>query len=393
MRTMKQSHSQSKHGYIAPLNITSLQKRPSGVNNDFDRYDKVLMMRCRIRIARVFLLCVLLLFSLPESHGAIFSDDCGDCHSLYPGMMEEGPSGEQKYVLQNALCVNCHSSAGKDVIKILGGVRVPVVNNTVKPDSTLAGGNFFYVAKGFGDRRGHNVDIIASPDAKFGDAPPGYDPETDPSVIGYNSKRPLTCAGSNGCHGNRNVRDPFMAIKGSHHADDSPVDGSTTAKSYRYLKNTNKIKGVLGLEDQDWGQNSSLKKHNEYSPSMDNFCANCHSSYYRKDKIGKMSPWFRHPAGVILPKRDEYMNYNPDVPPPPDMPGARMYNPDAPVAREIVPEAPSEVVKPGTDIVFCLSCHVAHASPNESMLRWDYDAIALGEVGGGCLICHTEKSE
>ena len=136
-----------------------------------------------------------------------------------------------------------------------------------------------------------------------------------------------------------------------------------------------------------------MKKHNEYSPSMDNFCASCHGDFYRKDKIGKMSPWFRHPAGIILPKRDEYMYYNPDVPPPADNPGVRMYSPDAPVARDVILQAPSETVKPGTDMVFCLSCHVAHASPNESMLRWDYDAIVSGEAGGGCLICHTGKGE
>jgi hypothetical protein len=212
-------------------------------------------------------------------------------------------------------------------------------------------------------------------------------------VIGYSSTKPLTCAGSNGCHGNRNVGNPFAAIRGAHHADDSPVDGSTIAKSYRFLKNTDKTRGVLGLEDQDWGQNISVKKHNEYSPTMDNFCAGCHGSFYRGDKIGKMSPWFRHPAGIVLPKSDAYRNYNPDVTPPADISGIRIYSLDAPVARDDVPAVPTEIVKPGTDIVFCLSCHVAHASQNESMLRWNYDAIVSGETGGGCLLCHTDKSE
>jgi hypothetical protein len=350
-------------------------------------------MKRRIITFKIIFLFIFFLSCLSESYGSIASDDCGACHGLFPGMMEEGTAGEQKYVLQNTLCVNCHSSAGGDTIKTLGGVRVPVVNNTVRPVNPLAGGNFHYVAKGFGDRYGHNVDGIASPDAKFGNTPPGYDIETDPSVIGYSSTKPLTCAGSNGCHGNRNVGNPFVAIKGAHHADDLPVDGSTLAKSYRFLKNTDKIKGVLGLEDQDWGQKTSIKKHNEYTTSMDIFCASCHGSFYRRDKIGKMSPWFRHPASVVLPKSEEYRNYNPDVPAPQDKPGTRTYSLDAPVARDVTPESPSEVVMPGTDIVFCLSCHEAHAGQNESMLRWNYDAIVSGEAGGGCLICHTEKSE
>jgi hypothetical protein len=350
-------------------------------------------MKRQIITFKIIFLFIFFLACIPKIYGSIESDDCQDCHGLYPGMMEEGPLGEQKYVMQNALCINCHSNAGSDTMKILGGVRVPVVNNTVKPEKSLAGGNFYFVAKGFGDRYGHNVDGIASPDAKFGNTPPGYDVETDPAVSGYSSTKPLTCAGSNGCHGNRNVVNPFAAIRGSHHADDSPVDGSTTAKSYRFIKNTDKIKGVLGLEDQDWGQNISLKQHNEYSPTMDSFCAGCHGSFYRRDRIGKMSPWFRHPASVVLPKTDEYGNYNPDVPPPSDVSGIRIYSLDAPVARDVVPAAPSEIVKPGTDIVFCLSCHVAHASQNESMLRWNYDAIVSGEAGGGCLICHTGKAE
>jgi predicted CXXCH cytochrome family protein len=334
------------------------------------------------------------LFAFSKSNGAIVSDECDACHGLYPGMMEEVPPGEpQKYALQAQLCIDCHSSAGRDTIKIVGSVRVPVVNNTVKPVNLLAGGNFNFVATGLSDRKGHNVDGIATPDLKFGNAPPGYDIETDLSLIGYNTERPLTCAGTNGCHGDRNIANPFGAIKGAHHADDSPIDGSTTAKSYRYLKITNKVKGILGLEDPDWGQNSSVKKHNEYSPSMDTFCANCHGNFYRKDKIGKMSPWFRHPAGVLLPKRDEYANYNPEFPSPPDRPGIRTYSPGAPVARDSVPATPVETVEPGADIVFCLSCHVAHGSPNESMLRWDYDAISSGEAGGGCLICHTDKRE
>jgi hypothetical protein len=338
--------------------------------------------------------CIVSFLQPPESNGTIVSDECEACHALYPGMMEEVPPGEpQKYALQNVLCVNCHSNSDRDTIKILGGVRVPIVNNTVRPARPLSGGNFYYVAKDFGDRKGHNVDGITTPDMKFGNIPPGYNKTSDPSVIGYNIEKPLTCAGSNGCHGNRNVENPFEAIKGSHHADDTPIDGSTTAKSYRYLKNTNKVKGVLGLEDEDWGQNGSPKKHNEYSPSIDTYCASCHGDLYSREKIGKMSPWFRHPTGIVLPKKGEYVNYNPDVPAPSDSPDVRIYNLDAPVARAVIPETPSEIVKPGTDLVSCLSCHVAHGSPNESMLRWDYDAIVSGEAGGGCLICHTGKSE
>jgi len=86
-------------------------------------------------------------------------------------MTEEVEPGKPQYVLKNVLCVNCHSNSDRDTIKILGGARVPVVNNTVKPVKPLAGGNFYYVAKDFGDRKGHNVDGVTSVDTKFRGAP------------------------------------------------------------------------------------------------------------------------------------------------------------------------------------------------------------------------------
>ncbi len=339
-------------------------------------------------------LCILSILQLSGDSSAAVAGDCEVCHSLYPGMMEEVEPGKPQYVLKNVLCVNCHSNSDRDTIKILGGARVPVVYNTVLPLRPLAGGNFHYVAKDFGDRKGHNVDGVTSVDAKFRGVPPGYDRTFDPSAAGYNPEKTLKCAGSNGCHGNRNVEDPFEAIMGSHHADDSLIDGSTTAKSYRFLKNTNKVKGVLGLEDDEWNQNNSSKKHNEYSPSIDLLCASCHGDFHRKDKTGKESPWFRHPTDIVLTKGGEYTNFNPDVPLPPDRPDIRIYSPDAPVGRGDIPESPSDGVTPGEDIVICLSCHVAHSSPYESVLRWDYDAIVAGEViKGGCYICHTGKAE
>ncbi|MEW6418239.1 MAG: cytochrome c3 family protein [Nitrospirota bacterium] len=334
----------------------------------------------------IIFLCFLFFPLIPEGNGAIVSDECVACHGLYPGM-------EKAILLGNILCVNCHTNSDRETIKILGGVRVPIVYNTAPPVRPLAGGNFHYVAKDFGDRKGHNVDGVTSADEKFRGVPPGYDRTSDPSAIGYTPEKTLKCAGSNGCHGNRNIEDPFESISGTHHADDTPKDGSTTAKSYRFLRNAGKVKGVLGLEDDEWNRNNSSKKHNEYSPSIDLLCASCHGDFHSKDKTGKARPWFRHPTDIVLPKSGEYANYNPDFLPL-DMPDIRIYNPDAPVGRGKVPELPGGEVTLGEDIVICLSCHVAHSSPYASILRWDYDAIIAGEEGkGGCFICHTGKGE
>ncbi|MEW6584943.1 MAG: cytochrome c3 family protein [Nitrospirota bacterium] len=296
---------------------------------------------------------------------AVVKGDCDVCHVLFPGV--------PRYELPYTLCIECHSNANPDTIKIFGRSNVPIVFNSTKPNRPLAGGNFHFVVGGSGERKGHNVDGISPPDTKFRGSPPGYSRSLDVSAIGYTDTRTLKCSGSNGCHGNRNIEDPVKAIMGTHHAVDKPLDGSTTAKSYRYLKNSDKVKGVVGNEDGEWNRNSSPGEHNEYTPSIDAFCESCHGDFHRDDKDG---PWFRHPTGIPLPKEYEY----------------RQYNPEAPVGRTARLESPRGEVNPGSDVVICLSCHVAHASPYESMLRWDYDSIVTGEKGnGGCLICHTGK--
>ncbi|MEJ2313608.1 MAG: cytochrome c3 family protein [Nitrospirota bacterium] len=324
-------------------------------------------------------LAVLLAISLTTGDGraSIVSDQCEVCHSRYTGMMGEA-SEDDMYEQRNAHCVNCHSDSGAETIMELAGLRVPVVYSLALTTDELAGGNFHSVAMIGGDRSGHNVSGIAAEDAKYGPEPPGYERDMDPSLIGYNRNRPLFCAGSNGCHGDRNIMDPLEAILGTHHAVDRPVDGKTTAKSYRYLKNTALVNGVVGLEDDDWERTRSVTDHNEYSPSINEFCTSCHGDLHGS-RAGSNKVWFRHPTGIPLPKRGEYLGYE-------------IYNTNAPVGREKVPETPSSVVEAGSDIVICVSCHMAHSGPYASILRWDYDNIFAGKGKGGCFICHTSKA-
>ena len=309
---------------------------------------------------------------LPESgKAAVPYKDCEGCHVLFAGLKGKGARKKQ-----DALCVNCHTNAGGETIKMIGDIRIPIVNNTEAPLKPLAGGNFYYVSR-LGSRKGHNVGDITPPDTKFIGLPPGYDSSYDASSIKYNDKKPLACAGSNGCHGNRNIESPFQAISGAHHGDDAPpLDGSTISKSYRFLKITDAVKGVTGLEDEDWGQNSTSIKHNEYSALMSALCRNCHGDFHGKssEKV-----WFRHPVGVTLPDRGEYKNYT-------------TYNPNTPVGRTVIPGAASSTVTPGLDVVICLSCHVAHGGPNDSMLRWNFSDFVAGKGSqNGCFICHSKK--
>lgn len=333
-------------------------------------------MKRQITIALIFYF--LSIFSAASALATV-SGDCEACHTVTTGIPLK-PGEPFLYLLKGGsdLCIKCHSSATGETIKIMGNSKVPIVHNTSKPEIPLAGGNFRYVdiSLGGSDAKGHNVEGIVSQDVTLGNKPPGYHRASDPSVIGYNENKRLTCAGSNGCHGDRNIKDTFAAIRGTHHAKDTPLDGSTTARSYRYLKNTAKVKGVIGLEDSDWEYTNSATDHNEYTSTINYLCASCHGDFHSVE-----GPWFRHPVDVILPKGHEYANY-------------KVYSVEAPVAREVIPTSPTDVVKPGVDMVMCLSCHRAHASPYDAILRWDYDAMISGEENapsGGCFTCHSGK--
>ncbi len=253
--------------------------------------------------------------------------------------------------------------------------------------------------------------------------------------------------------GTRAERTGIAAISGAHHISfDGAKDpaqipagpythsGEYLANSYRFLAG---LKGY-GNEDDRW-QNLSSTSHNEYygstapivadgcnrchvpgtatgiglnarfttdstlripNQSMSGFCSTCHGNFHSSgntgsDFVGVNTPtpagvaaglinpgigngtsgaFLRHPSDYAIPNRGEYANYT-------------AYSITAPVARTSVFTEASGEVTPGTDLVMCLSCHVAHASEHDGMLRFDYGAMIAGsaEAGTGCLACHTLK--
>jgi predicted CXXCH cytochrome family protein len=289
----------------------------------------------------------------------------------------------------------------------------------------LAGGNFAYISGAkltvgpASSRKGHDVvDLFPAGDDTLL-YPPGFNHEEVPIYF----RGRLTCAGTGGCHGIRNQLMPgptgeliprvgMMAVRGAHHAnqDGRLLVADTVANSYRFLM------GVRGLENpypQERWQNSSALMHNEYygapyrpgdelhcfnchygsnqatpysyivTPrnSMSGFCISCHSNFHARPQPGLLA-FFRHPSDFVLPAKGEYAEY-------------LTYELTAPVARRWVPETTSELVRPGEDLVMCHSCHMAHASPYDGMLRFDSTKMMAGYAGHaertGCFACHTSK--
>ena len=99
--------------------------------------------------------------------------------------------------------------------------------------------------------------------------------------------------------------------------------------------------------------------------------------------LAAVSPFIKYPKDVSLPTTGEYTICI----------GYKLF---APVARRKVPVRASSSVAPGSDVVMCLSCRVAHASNYPDMLRWDYSTMIAGNAGKtsgtGCFACYTSEN-
>jgi hypothetical protein len=337
---------------------------------------------------------------------------CENCHTMHSSQngIEEAP----EYFLQNITCWDCHGRGISENIDPVNGT--PQVRHLHIAD--LAGGNFAYIT---GDKqgitgnnmtRGHNMKFIDETDTNFsgGAYPPG---DQYGNVDAGLTNSTFTCAGKFGCHGDRTIEDEYAAVNGAHHYNDRALKfgsidmnsqaltggtlGEQVGSSYRFLK------GVKGGEDPDWHATVDLTDHNEYfgtstagqgsrtapaGGTISGFCAECHGYFHGAGAIGSDTSsaiWIRHPTDISLPGGEsEYAGYT-------------TYSIDVPVARTEIPQSPKGTVDPGgmiDDIVMCLSCHVAHASPYADLLRFNYDDMIAGDSSkqGGCFTCHTTKN-
>ncbi|MEJ2201245.1 MAG: cytochrome c3 family protein [Desulfuromonadaceae bacterium] len=388
--------------------------------------------------------------ALPVVSMAKIAGECSDCHTMHNSKAGQpmailsdgsGPSLTPYPVLLLTDCVGCHASGGTSAIADFSGSSIPQVYHTDTVD--LAGGNFAYIdgTKGAGadDRKGHNVVDILAADATL-TGPPGMGRgATSSSLHTPDVAVPatsFTCAGNDGCHGTRNrltvlgVTENLLAVPpiagvdeqklqglsavaGAHHYNvDGQIDGSIAGadatdnnNSYRFLR------GLYGTEAADW-QNTDAANHNEYygvsgspftgscedchdnsghgdtltttmttpSHSISGFCSSCHGTFHQDtDAAGS---FIRHPTDFALPNKTEYAAYT-------------AYDVTGHIARTSLTGVDPAVVTPGggSDVVMCLSCHVAHGSNYAGMLRFDYDTMIAGggEVSGGCFACHTTK--
>ena len=337
---------------------------------------------------------------------AAVTGSCAGCHTMHNSqggshMMfnttidgtSGGTHGGGYPSLTRGSCVGCHTGTNTST-----GPR-PFVYDTSPPTygtDTLAGGNFYWATQA--GAKGHNVkgipdmaadvDLASAPGDVFGSgcANSCHISLFTPQLSG----NPLN-TGCEGCH---------LATK--HHAPQQAT-GTPALEANGYFRFLSGHmggagRGVEGIEDADWQLETSLNNHNEYlgkvgthtfaggfgnlgENTMTAYCTGCHGNFHTQ--VDGNANWIRHPSDAVLPTTGEYAQYT-------------VYDPIAPVARPDLSSysGPDATVTPGTDMVMCLSCHRAHGSPYDDLLRWEYDGMIAGGGGAdgtGCFVCHTEK--
>ena len=313
---------------------------------------------------------------------------CGNCHTMHNSQgglhmiintdidgTSGGSHGGGFPCLTRGSCVGCHTGSNT------GSNTTPYVYNTgtvTYGSDTLAGGNFKWVVTD--DAKGHNVKGIPgmTADGALSVAPGGFTcgSSCHDTLFAPVDGTATLDTGCEGCH-----REP------KHHAPQQTTGTAAVEANgfFRFLAGHNGGTGVHGIEDSDWEFTKSAADHNEYLGdasdklnTMTGYCVGCHGNFHTQ--LDGNGEWIRHPSDATLPSDGEYAAYI-------------SYDPNVPVARTSLDGGVSDSVG-STDMVMCLSCHRAHGSPNDDMLRWSYSGMVAGGGGAdgtGCFTCHSDK--
>ena len=330
----------------------------------------------------IFMLVILLpVLSLSKIKDGIVCSDCHTMHNSQHGtnMTPAGMAAQE--ALLNDSCAGCHSGtntapATTGIPFVFDPFAEPLyVPTGTSGNDTLAGGNFWWVVN-VSDRKGHNVFPLAAEDDIYGPAQGAGRPDIPGSNPPTKLTDQLTCAGATGCHGNGAGTDLQSLRPASHHVAGDPTLGTSVPNSFRFLS------GIKGIEAPDWEFVVTPALHNQYkgtigggTDTISALCARCHGDFH----LTGTTPFLRHPTDVDLPEgTTEYAAYV-------------TYKPETPVASDSLAAVVENVQGVANNrIISCISCHRAHGSPFDGLLRWDYKSWPGGGYDG-CGECHSTK--
>lgn len=268
-------------------------------------------------------------FLLPVVAGAAVTGQCSNCHTMHASQDGVAAATLNAHLLKgNSTCVGCHTNNG--------------LASAPQVDSLTVVKNAGYFNAAGADNTLHNVTTLpAGADGNMAGNVPG----SGSTYAGFN----LSCEK---CHNG----------SGGHHG--------TSANTYRLIPSNSSSDPNTG-----WGANGGTfpgtRADVAYSATdMNLFCARCHGNFHTAANQGAVGAWVRHPTDVRVSTSTEmsidttYAGTNDAVPL-----GSDGTN---------------------TDVVMCLSCHVAHGGPYADLLSFDYslNSAGSGTRGVGCESCH-----
>lgn len=344
-------------------------------------------MKKKILTLTIMTACIAMVALFCGTGYAAVSGPCVDCHTMHNSqggaVMATGTDvGDAGYgSLTRGTCGGCHTNTGTTDPLLNDYPRVMTTDST---DTNQLAGGFFTAISGETDDHSnteHSIGSIVEP--------AGYDSSGYVGSDWYVEANGLSCAGSSGCHGNETDSDPAKAIAGGHHAN--ALKGSNTG--YRMLQIG--ATAIIGTGASDYEKNlnaapSGDDPRNYYSAtasadggSISRFCGKCHGNFHGNEGSSNTGvyndAWVRHPTDQIIPVGWEIStltNYTF-------------------VDWKANPVGTVNAVAPADNNMYvtCLSCHRAHGSANDDILRFAYANQNAGGGGTtGCLGCHDRQN-
>ncbi len=294
---------------------------------------------------------------------------CDGCHSMHNSADNPREGSATSNALMkgsdaSSTCLNCHydgSNGGYHVKSDTGG-------------DVSQGGDYFWVTTDYTWYNGRSV--VTSEAAQHGhniiaaDYALVVDPNNTTAPGGSYPSNTLGCTSCHNPHGEVAGATGPISESGSYGAAD-PTDGSIHG-NYRLLGDTGykNFTAAAPVARANTSQGTST----QYGQGMSTYCLSCHLNYNDSANM--------HPVNETVP--GSYNSYVASG----DMTGsqATAYDSLVPFERGVSDGSLLTIgstmgVQDANDVVMCLSCHRAHASAFDNILRWDTATEFLAESG------------
>ena len=329
-------------------------------------------------------------FSCPAQ--AAVTGQCSNCHTMHysqNGASSMYESGGPFAALLTGGCIGCHTTDVSDPLDNTMNTPYVISSSSGFSDNNCLAGGFFPATMVAGNNADQHHGVISTNTH----APAGYD--TDGTFQDYSgATNGLGCAGKNGCHGNQTDVSDMAAIKGGHH---------DTSSTYRMLYvGSDTVCGSPAVDYEEAiiatpattvATSGATQNVNIYSAgtvggteaTISELCGKCHGNFHGTTNTQSGGEWIRHPSDTALPTGWAM--------------GATDYAFDGDDAKNNPFGYTNATYTAGGTQVTCLSCHRAHGTENQDLLRWGYadDDSAQTQIAGtstvtyGCLGCHDAQ--